>query len=526
MRWLPDVSIRRKLAALTALSTAVGLVLAAAALIAYAWFTARAGYQRDLDTVARIIGDNSTAALVFADRKAAAETLAALRDKPEIRAACLYGPGAGGELFARYLASAAPKCPPQPPREGSQSRAGLVVVAPVMLKGEQVGVLSVMQTLEPQRAALRAQIAITLIIMALAFAVSFSFGWRMQGSIAGPIVRLAQTARRISASQDYSLRATHGGNDEVGRLVTDFNDMLGQIALRERELAEARDQLQLQVHEKTNANTELAQALDRLRQAQAQLVQSEKLASLGGLVAGVAHEINTPVGVGVTAASTLQAKAAQLAHQHESGSLRRSDLERFIAVAAESTRIILTNLQRAADLIQSFKQVSVDQSSGERRHFELKGYLDEVLMSLRPRLRKAGHSVVVDCPDGLFVDTYPGALAQIVTNLVNNSLLHAYEAGQQGNIWLHLRQADGRVSLVYRDDGCGISPQNLPRVFDPFFTTRRGSGGSGLGLHIVYNLVTQMLGGQIELTSTPGHGVEVNVRFPAGVYQRITEQVT
>lgn len=526
MRGLFDISIRRKLAALTALSTAVGLVLAAAALIAYAWFTARAGYQRDLDTVARIVGDNSTAALVFADRKAATETLAALRDKPEIRSACLYSLGAGTELFARYLAPGVPDCPVQQPRESGQNSAGLVVVAPVLLKGERVGVLSVTQTLEPQRAALRAQVAITAVIMALAFAVSFSFGWGMQGSITDPIVRLAQTARRISASQDYSLRAEHGGNDEVGRLVVDFNDMLGQIALRERELAEARDQLQLRVQEKTRANAELAQALERLRQAQAQLVQSEKLASLGGLVAGVAHEINTPVGVGVTAASTLQAKAAHLAQQHESGSLRRSDLERFIAAAAESTRIILTNLQRAADLIQSFKQVSVDQSSGERRRFEIKEYLDEVLLSLRPRLRKAGHSVVVECPEGLFIDGYPGALAQVVTNLFNNSLMHAYEAGQHGTLRVQVRQADGWVSLVYRDDGCGIPPQNLPRVFDPFFTTKRGSGGSGLGLHIVYNLVTQMLGGQIELTSTPGHGVEVSVRFPAFADRRIMEQAT
>lgn len=527
MRPFPDLSIRRKLVSLTALSTAVGLLLAAAALTAYAWFGQRAGYGRDLDTVAHIVGGNSTAALVFGDRKAAAETLAALRAKPEIRSACLYAAAAGGaagELFASYLQDPA-GCPARPEGPGISEHAGaLTVVAPVLLKDEPVGVLRVTQTLEPLRSALRVQGLITVAILVLAFAVSSTFGWRMQESISGPIVRLAETAQRISASRDYRLRAAHGGNDEVGRLVRDFNHMLEQIAQHERDLAEARDQLQLQVQEKSRANAELEQALERLRQAQAQLVQNEKLASLGGLVAGVAHEINTPVGVGVTAASTLQAKAAQLQLLHASGSMRRSDLERFLGVAGESTRIILTNLHRAADLIQSFKQVAVDQSSGERRRFELKSYLEEVLLSLGPRLRKSGHGVTVECPAGLMADSYPGALAQIVTNLFNNSLLHAYTPGQKGSIRLEARRSGNLVELNYRDDGCGIRPEHLPRVFDPFFTTRRGSGGSGLGLHIVYNLVTQMLGGTIELRSTPGQGVDISVRFPAGIDNRVLEK--
>lgn len=516
-------SIRRKLTTLTALSAAVGLLLAAAALIGHAWVTARAGYERDLLTVARIVADNSTAALVFGDRKAAAETLAALRAKTEIRSACLYD-AAGGELFATYATGDGPACPPHPGGAGLARQAGgLTEVAPVELKGERVGTLRVTQTLEPLRAALRAQMLITLAILAVSFAASFTIGWRMQTPISGPIVHLAQTAQRISATRDYTLRAEASGQDEVGRLVTDFNHMLDQIALRERELAEAHGQLELQVREKTRANSELAQALERLRQTQAQLVQSEKLASLGALVAGVAHEINTPVGVGVTAASTLQAKAAQLLALHEAGTMRRSDLERFMVIAGESTRIILANLNRAAELIQSFKQVAVDQSSGERRRFDLKGYLEEVLLSLRPRLRNSGHAVTIDCPEKIVVDSYPGALAQIVTNFVNNSMMHAYAPGQHGHIHLRVRESEGWIELVFSDDGCGIPADHLPRVFDPFFTTKRGSGGSGLGMHIVYNLVTQMLGGRVELGSTPGQGLRIAVRFPTGIEHKISE---
>jgi len=529
MRLFPDLSIRRKLTALTALSTALGLLLAAAALIGYGWTAQRAGFQRDLTTVAGIVADNSTAALVFGDRKAAGEILAALRAKPEIRSACLYSQAVAvpAEVFASYLQSDGPACPARSEADGLlEQDAGLVSVVPVLLKGERVGTLRLRQTLEPLRSALREQVTITLAILGVAFAVSFTFGWRMQHSISGPIVRLAQTAQRISETKDYGLRAAHGGHDEVGQLVGSFNHMLGQIAQRERDIAEARDQLQVQVQEKSRANDELQQALERLRQAQAQLVQSEKLASLGGLVAGVAHEINTPVGVGVTAASTLQAKAAQLQALYAAGTMSRSHLDRFISVAGEATRIILTNLSRAADLINSFKQVAVDQSSGERRRFELKGYLEEVLLSLGPQLRKSGHSVSTDCPEDLIVDSYPGALAQIVTNLFSNSMMHAYAPGQRGQISVQVREAGGRIELSYRDDGRGISPEHLPRVFDPFFTTRRGSGGSGLGMHIVYNLVTQMLGGTIELDSAPGRGVVVMVRFPAGAARKLAENVT
>ncbi|MGH8481977.1 MAG: two-component regulator propeller domain-containing protein [Nevskiaceae bacterium] len=306
---------------------------------------------------------------------------------------------------------------------------------------------------------------------------------------------------------------------EMDQLVGDFNTMLAQLAEREGELAEARDALSQEVREKTRANEELEQALMRLKLAQSQLVQSEKLASLGSLVAGVAHEINTPVGVGVTAASTLQEWAGRLAAQHRDGKLTRSELERFIAVSSDSTQILMTNLQRAAELIRSFKQVAVDQSSGERRRFLLKAYLDEILRSLAPRVNRTGHGVAVDCPETLELDSYPGALAQILTNLITNSLTHAFPDGRRGTLSISAREDAGSVVLRYADDGIGIPPDNLRRIYDPFFTTRRGAGGSGLGMHIVYNLVTQLLGGKIELTSEVGQGTRVVVGIP-GELQR------
>ncbi|HEY1858598.1 PAS domain-containing sensor histidine kinase [Acidocella sp.] len=252
-----------------------------------------------------------------------------------------------------------------------------------------------------------------------------------------------------------------------------------------------------------------------LRQAQQDLIQAEKMAALGSLVAGVAHEINTPLGNTLTASSHLADKVAEFAERLEQNNLRRSDLVGFVALLTETTRLMVANCERAAELVQSFKQVAVDQTSGERRQFDLKHYIDEILLSLRPRLRKTAHRITVSCPENLEIDGYPGALSQLLTNFLLNSVLHAYSEGNAGHITIDVQRTEARmIELVYADDGKGIPPSLLPRIYDPFFTTRRGSGGSGLGLHIVYNLVTTTLRGQISVRSEPGQGTAFIVRFP------------
>ncbi len=256
-------------------------------------------------------------------------------------------------------------------------------------------------------------------------------------------------------------------------------------------------------------------ALTQLQATQHSLVQSERLASLGGLVAGVAHEINTPLGISLTSASLLAEESRHLSVSMNSGALRRSDLARFVSLALESSDLLLANSQRAADLIKSFKQVAVDQSSDDRRRFNLREYLNEVLMSLGPRLKRSAVVVEVACPDTIEVVGFPGALAQIVTNFVMNSLVHGYDEGQSGRLTIEVCQPEpDRVELVYADDGKGIPEAVLPRIFEPFFTTNRGGGGSGLGLNIVANVVRQRLRGEIAVWSLPGHGARFTVSFP------------
>ena len=282
--------------------------------------------------------------------------------------------------------------------------------------------------------------------------------------------------------------------------------------ITERKRAEAALEQEIDEHEA--ANKTLRETVTRLREAQDQLVQAEKLASLGGLVAGVAHEINTPVGVGVTAASHLRRKLEELREAMTAGSLKRSQLDDFVTHADQATRIILTNSKRASELIQSFKQVAVDQSSSEKRRFHLKQYLNEILLSLRPKLKPTGIDVQIECDEELVIESLPGAYSQIFTNLVINSLTHAYGPGDQGIIRIVATLEGKELKIEYVDDGLGMTPEVKAHVFDPFFTTKRGQGGSGLGMHILYNLITQKLGGSLQLSSSPGEGMSLNIVLP------------
>ena len=256
-------------------------------------------------------------------------------------------------------------------------------------------------------------------------------------------------------------------------------------------------------------------SLNELRQTQKQLVESEKMASLAGLVAGVAHEINTPVGIGVTASSHLESELAVIENKFNAGSISAEDLGEYIQDAKSATQIIQNNLQRAATLIRGFKQVAVDQSSEERRSFNLHEYLDEIILNLHPKLKKTGHQVHVDVAEDIMVNSIPGALSQILTNLIINSLLHAFDDETAGNIHISAVIDDNMLELTYRDDGKGMVDEDRERIFEPFFTTRRGSGGSGLGMHITYNLVTATLLGSIQCFSEPEQGTRFIIRFPA-----------
>ncbi|KPA09907.1 membrane protein containing ATP-binding region, ATPase-like domain protein [Candidatus Magnetomorum sp. HK-1] len=263
----------------------------------------------------------------------------------------------------------------------------------------------------------------------------------------------------------------------------------------------------------------LQESLETLKKTQNQLIQSEKMASLGGLVAGVAHEINTPLGISVTASSFLERKTREIKAKFDENCLKRSDFKKYIEIGLESATSILSNLNRAAELIQSFKQVAVDQTVEEKRVFALKHYIDEVFISLRPRYKRTDHKITVDCPEDLELNSYPGVFMQVITNLVMNSLIHGFEDIEEGHISIEIVPREDKVMIIYSDDGKGMNDQQLSKIFDPFYTTKRGQGGTGLGMHIVFNLVTQSLSGEIECDSSPGEGTVFSISIPRNLDQ-------
>lgn len=298
----------------------------------------------------------------------------------------------------------------------------------------------------------------------------------------------------------------YAANEELTAMNEEFIELNARLASFNQEL-------QKEIEERKRAETMLAQAYDNLKEMQTQIIQQEKMASLGSLVAGIAHEINTPLGVGVTAVSHLKQLTEEFVKLYEMGSLKRKDLLTYVEDTQEALSIIYTNLARAAQLIKSFKQVSVDQSSEGRRLFEVKPYLEEILLSLQPKLKHRQVSLRVECEEGIKLDSFPGAFAQIITNLLTNSLLHAYEPEERGIITIQVQRQGEDLQVIYTDDGKGMDAVTLEKIYDPFFTTKRGVG-SGLGLVVVYNLVTQQFAGTIKCESALGKGTTFFMRWP------------
>lgn len=299
----------------------------------------------------------------------------------------------------------------------------------------------------------------------------------------------------------YELRVEHANGDEqiLEVLEAPLFDQIGTLTSIEGIMHDVTDE---------RHNQRL------VREAQAKLVESEKLAALGGLMAGLSHEINTPIGIGVTASSHLEQLNADCVKAYQAGKLTQSNFESFLERTGESAHLIQSNLNRAAELMQNFKQVAVDQSAGQERTFNLSQYFDDVIRSLSPRLRNTAFKIICHCPDDLEMHCDPGALYQILSNLVINSLNHGFDGLLVGEINISALLDGDQIVLEYRDNGNGMSREQIARIYEPFYTTRRGRGGTGLGMHIVYNNVTQTLGGRIVCASKPGRGARFTISVP------------
>ncbi len=315
-----------------------------------------------------------------------------------------------------------------------------------------------------------------------------------------------------------SFNATINGDDgELLGYLSLVEDITEQRRIQE-EIQDLNARLEQRVANRTtalsNANEQLKHALKNLKRTQSELLRTDKLAALGAMVAGVSHELNTPIGNAVMAITTLEKQTHHFEEQYQLGAVKRSTFEDYLAISKESEQLVAKNLSRASELITSFKQVAVDQTSAQKRTFELRQHLEEVLLTLKPLFKKTSVQLKSNIPMGIQLNSFPGSLGQVVTNLISNALIHGFDTGETGLISiLAEKTGDGQVTITIEDNGKGIAKENLDKVFDPFFSTRLGEGGTGLGLHIVHNIVTGVLAGSIKLMSSE-KGTQFEVEIP------------
>jgi len=343
-----------------------------------------------------------------------------------------------------------------------------------------------------------------LSIAVIFLGVIMSAGVMIALSIRLPLAQIMAAMRAITSGDlDRPVQGA-SARDEVGAMARAVE------VFRENAIAKRKTEDELRT-----AKEKAESALLELNTAQQNLIDAERLAALGGLVAGVAHEVNNPIGISLTVASSFARRAEMFEGELKSGPLRHSKLDEFVRTSRDASQQLVANLQRAGELIQSFKQVAVDRSHAERRQFNLSESTDQIVASLRPVLKKATVTLVVDVPEGLLIDGYPGAYGQILTNLFLNAVNHAFADGRSGTITISARaRGADDIEIIFADDGAGMTPDVQRQAFDPFFTTRRNEGGTGLGLHIVYNLVTQQLGGRMMLESRLGQGTTFRIIMP------------
>jgi len=391
-------------------------------------------------------------------------------------------------------------------------------VHPVLRDGATIGRVTIDMTTTFVQQQFMGKLVTAAVALFLQVLISFGLLFLLfEHRLMRPLRKLLGDAKRLS-SGELTEPVTVMRHDEIGALAQGLDTMRENLNEQISHVRDLNATLEHRVSERTHslntANQELVSAMAALKTAHDEIQRSERLAALGALVAGVAHELNTPIGNCVTVASTLQDMTKDFARASTAG-LTRSALASFVDNTQHASELLTRNLGVAVNLIRSFKQVAVDRTRAQRREFQLDAMVNETLLILSPSFKRSTQRIEVDVPSGIAMTSYPGQLGQILTNLINNAVLHGFAGDKQGVIRISARStSDATVELVVADDGAGVPEANLQRIFDPFFTTRLGQGGSGLGLNIVYNLMKDVLGGTVQVQSTLGVGTRFILLMP------------
>ncbi|MAL84093.1 MAG: HAMP domain-containing histidine kinase [Idiomarina sp.] len=498
-----------------------------------------AQYEKSLHeqslSYARIVAGNAASSLVFNDNATEKQRLNSLQNTDFIQHVHVYKLDETSNELTFFSSYNKQGLAPIPARFSKLDRLTspqiqdnyIEVSQPVVLDSEVIGYVYLRGSLEQARLFMWRSIGIAAVVFVLTLLLCWLVTLRLRKTIVTPLDSVVDVISQVARDKNYSLRLAPSQLVEFDMMAHAFNTMLDRVQQHisrqrraEEEASQLNTELERQVTQRTQAlkesNSELLKTLEQLHQYQGQLVESEKMASLGDMVAGIAHEVNTPIGLSVTASTLLQDKLTVMQEKFDEKRISTSEFERFLSDCDENLQIIYRNLGRAADLVTSFKQVAVDQSSEVDRDIHIPSFMNDVLISVKPRrLDPEKFPIRISCPDNLTVRAKAGPLNQVLINLIVNSMVHAFDGYDHGQIDITFgMQNDTELEMVYADNGKGVPSDISRKIFDPFVTTKRGSGGSGLGLHLVYNLVTQVLGGNIHFFSEEKNGVEFIVRFP------------
>ncbi|CCQ10714.1 Sensory box histidine kinase [Pseudoalteromonas luteoviolacea B = ATCC 29581] len=486
-----------------------------------------------LGILAEIVAFNAQITLIFDDRKTEDKRLQSFNNIELVKNIHIYAIDDITNKPVFFTSYNASKTPPVPLKvnnieellEPKISGDYIELIKPVVYEGKVEGYVYIRGGLERLNRYIQRKIFvdICLTIFVLILVVFVARG--IQKRIASPIEDLSLLLQDVSKNHNYNARANKNNIEEINILANNLNLMLARTQNQlERHKADKLEikQLNQSLEEKVNqrtialreANQELLNTLERMHQYQNQIVENEKMASLGQMVAGVAHEVNTPIGLGVTGSTLLRDKLADIKVAFESKALTSKQLERFINDGIENLDLIYRNLNRAAELVSAFKKVAVSQDLELSTEVKIENLLRDVVTSMRAELTLKRADVSIDCPEGYTLISKSGPLQQIFEQLISNSLIHGFTEAGDNHISLSIEPKADEVTFVYSDNGVGVSSSIRKRIFDPFVTTRRGEGGSGLGMHLVYNLVTQALSGSIYLDEHVTKGSRFVITLP------------
>lgn len=483
--------------------------------------------------LAEIIAYNAQVTVLFDDNETETERLKLFESVPMIKNVHIYAIDELSNKPKFFSSFNAIRTPPVPIKvnnidellEPQFKNKAIELIKPIVYEGNTIGYAYVRGDLERLNQYINKKIFIDILLTLFVLVIVYFVSRRIQKRIANPIDNLSNLLQDVSRNHNYETRAQKTNVDEINQLANSLNIMLArtqkQIERHENDKQEIK-QLNQSLEEKVNqrtialreANQELLNTLERMHQYQNQIVENEKMASLGQMVAGVAHEVNTPIGLGITGSTLLRDKLAEINSLFEQKTLTSAHLKRFIDDGIENLDLIYRNLNRAAELVSSFKKVAVNQDVEMSTKINLHDLLSDVIMSMRSEIQYRNPKIIINCNSNFSIETKSGPLQQVLQQLLSNSVIHGFTDDIGNEVRFDVERNESSLIIDYYDNGIGVDKSIKKRIFDPFVTTKRGEGGSGLGMHLVYNLVTQALGGTIVYDELNQEGVHFIITLP------------